>query len=216
MTTDELILEVCEALNLTSDEAKSRVARRLNARYRRVTSSIGMETTRRVGVSRAATIGNQTITFTNIEKIITVYTLNGTVNVLLEEITPDDMLVEPVINGNPTKYAIIRNYPTSVDLQLNCIPATTFTLYAQAITTLPALSGNSQPQFPESYHDVLVFGVMADEYRKMEKAQLAMSAEQDYERRLSDLRMWFATTAWKDTFSGKHQTTRWWQQGQPN
>lgn len=216
MTCDELILEVCEHLNLTSDEAKSRVARRLNSRYRRVTSSIGLESSRRTTVSKAATIGNQTITFTGVEKLITIYTTSGNVHTILEEITPDEMLNEPLINGNPTKFTVVRMYPTSVDIKVNCIPATTFTLYADADVTLTTISGSSQPQFPESFHDILVFGVMADEYRKMEKAQLAMSAEQDYERRLSDLRMWIAKTAWKDIYSSKNTTSKWWQQQNPN
>lgn len=216
MTCDEIIIEICEALNLTSDEAKSRVARRLNSRYRRVTSSIGLELSRRTTVSKAATIGVQTITFTGIEKLMTVYTVSGVVNKVLTEITPDEMLQESLINGNPSKYCIARVYPTSVDIKVNCIPATAFTLYAAAEVTFVTLAGNAIPQFPESFHDILIYGVMADEYRKMEKVQLAQASDADYERRLSDLRMWIAKTAWKDTYSSKNITNKWWQQGNPN
>jgi hypothetical protein len=215
MIADEIIQEVCEGLNLSSDEAKSRVARRLNARYRRVTSSIGLDTTRRAVVSKAATIGVSTITFTGVEKLLTVYTVNGTVNTLLEQITPDDMLSETVVSDNtPTKYAIYRVYPTSIDVKINSVPSGSgFTLYAEGETTQTTLAGSAQPQFPESFHDILVFGVMADEYRKMEKIQLAQAAEQDYEHRLSDLRMWIAKTSWMDVYQGKNQSAKWWQQG---
>jgi hypothetical protein len=35
------------------------------------------------------------------------------------------------------------------------------------------VSGSQEPAFPESFRDILIEGVLADEYRKLEKATLA-------------------------------------------
>lgn len=284
MIFDELTAEVCEKLNLTSDEAKSRVGRELNSRYRRATSSIGLETSRRTQVSKAATVGSQTITFTGIEKVITVIDKSSGKDIILDQITPDEMHEAPLRNEPARKFAVTNTHATSVDIIVDCIsvdgarsatiaaagsgysvndtltltggtststatfkvatiggggavtsvtihepgnytvepsnPVSTtssagigctltvtfggFTLYADGHITLATISGNSIPDFPESFHDLLVFGVMADEYRKMEKLQFSKDCENDYEKRLSDLRMWIAKSAWQDIHQGKN------------
>lgn len=216
MTADEIVQEVCENLNLTSDEAKSRVARRLNNRYRRATSSIGMESSRRGTVSTIAVIGNRTLTFTNVEKLITVYRVSGTKNVILTESTPDEMVDELLISDPPSKFAVTRIYPTSVDIKVNATPATAYTLYADAHVTLATLSGSAKPQFPESFHDLLISGVMADEYKKMEKSELAKDCENEYASRLSDLRLWIAKTAWLNKYQGRDAELEWWSIWLPN
>jgi hypothetical protein len=47
---------------------------------------------------------------------------------------------------------------------------------------------------------------MAGEYRKMEKLSLMQDAEANYEKRLSDLRMWIAKSAYLDVVQGKYTT----------
>jgi len=209
-----VVLEVAERLNLTSDEARSRIGRAVNNRYRRLTSSIGLDTTRRTQVSTAASIGIQTITFTGIEKVLAVIDKSSGKDIPLTQITPDEMHVQSLSNQPPRHFSINRVYATSVDILVDCIPATTFTLYADGLITVATLAGNQVPAFPESFHDILIFGAMADEYRKMEKMQLYQICESDYEKRLSDLRMLIAKSAYQDQYQGKSVTNkRWWQQG---
>lgn len=113
----------------------------------------------------------------------------------------------------PRNFSINRTYSTSVDIMVDCIPTTTFTLYADGLITLSTLAGNQVPAFPESFHDILVFGAMSDEYRKMEKIPLYQASEADYEKRLSDLRMLIAKSAYQDIYQGKSIVNkRWWQQ----
>src|SRR5688572_17183851 len=70
MTFLELVNEVTDRLNLTSDQAISRVGREINARYRRVTSSIGLGASRRVyDVAVQTVTDDKYLTFTGIEKI---------------------------------------------------------------------------------------------------------------------------------------------------
>lgn len=207
MIFEELVAEVCERLNLTSDEAKSRVGRALNNRYRRITSSIGLDTTRRVEVSSRADIGERTFTFEDIEKLLSVIDRSSGSDVVLAEVSADEINLLPVRSEPPRNYAVIRNHANTVDIYLDCEPTTEFTLYAKGFENLSTLSGSMEPDFPESFHDTLIFGAIADEYRKMEKVQLARDSETDYERRLSDLRMWIAKSAYMDIVQGK-QTNR--------
>lgn len=212
MIFDELVAETCERLNLTSDEAKSRVGRELNNRYRRMTSSIGLETSRRTQVSKTATVGSQSVTFSGIEKVSAVIDKStANLDIALAEVTMDELHVLPIKTEPPRHFAIDRMHYNTVTIKIDCVPATTFTLYADGIVNLTTLAGNSSPDFPESYHEILIFGAMADEYRKMEKVDLAHDCEQDYERRLSDLRMYIAKSGYLDIYQGKYksQSFRW-------
>lgn len=205
--------EVMDRLNLTSSEASDRIGRAINNRYRRVTSSIGMELTRRVTVSNTATIGNRTITFEGVEKLINVTDRSDTPYIILDEVTNDEMIKLPIRSDPPRNYAIVRYYSNAVDIYLDSIPATAFTLYADAHNEVINLAGDDEPEFSESFHDVLIFGAMAEEYRRMEKIDYARDSEQDYERRLSDLRMWLAKSAYLDLYQGKTNSEdrhKWW------
>lgn len=286
-----MVAEVCEQLNLTSDDAKSRVGRQINRRYRRVTSSIGLQTSRFTQVSKTATIGNQSITFTGIEKIIAVIDKTSGIDIPISQVTVDELHITPLRSEPPRHFAVTNTHATTVTIKLDCIPSNygaqlativsggtgytindiltltggtfteagkfkvittssgvitgvipvspgtytvdasnpvsttggtgsgaTFTitfggllLYADGHVTVATLNGSNTPDFPESFHDVLVFGAMADEYRKMEKLQFAQTAEADFERRLSDLRMWIAKSAYLDIYQGRYsgKTFRW-------
>lgn len=211
MVFDELVNEVCERLNLTSDDARSRVGRAVNSRYRRLTSSIGLETSRRVQVSAITTIGSRDLTFTGIEKVSAVIDKSSGKDIPLHQITPDEMLVMPFSSDPPRHFTVLRMHPTSVDIRLDSAGTSATTLYANGHITVSTLAGNQTPDFAESFHDILIFGAMADEYRKMEKMPLYQMCEQDYEKRLSDLRMWIAKSGYQDQYQGKDRTmnNRW-------
>lgn len=204
MIFDELVSEVCERLNLTSDEARSRVGRHLNNRYRRVTSGIGLESSRRTEVDATATIGETTLTFEGIEKILAVIDRSSGKDIVLEEVTPYEIVERPLRGEPPRLFAVTNMHPDSIDIQVDCEATTAYTLYAKGITSNSTMSGSDIPDFPESFHDLLVFGAMADEYRKMEKVELARDAEADFERRVSDLRMFIAKSAYMDLTQGRY------------
>ena len=289
MLFDEIVSEACERLNLTSDEAKSRVSRHVNNRYRALTTSIGLQTSRIVSVSQVATINNRLITFTNIEKILAVIDKTDPLqDIVLEQITPDEMHVTPQRLQPPRKFALWTMDPISVTIEVDCTPsqsassaviagggtgytigdvltlsggtlfsgknpttfkvatlgasnavatvtlgevgfytvlptnpvsvtggtgsgctltvtwAAPFTLYADALSTVTTLSGSQKPDFPESFHDILIYGAMADEYFKMEKPQMAQMFDQKFEQRLSDLRGFIAKTAYLDQYQGRY------------
>jgi hypothetical protein len=204
MIFDEIVAEVSERLNLTSDEAKSRIGREVNARYKRIVTSIGLETTSRVTLPATATIGSTVMTFTGIQKILAVIDRSSGTDVMLSQVTPDEFHILPVRGEPPRHFAITNITSNSVVIEIDCVPSTAFTLYVDAIESKATLAGAVSPAFPDSFHDVLIFGAMADEYRKMEKLEFSRDAEASYEQRLSDLRMFIAKSAYLDISQGRY------------
>ena len=205
MTFSQIQTEVLDRLNLSSSTAQTRIGRAINRKYRLVTTAIGMELSRRATVQMTVTMGVSEVIWSNVEKIINVYNRSVTPYRRLEEVTLDELrMVQPfTATDSPTKYAISANTADTVTITLNCIPQTAFTLYADVHQAVADLSGSDQPAFPESFHDVLIEGVLADELRKMEKPQLAQIAQSEFQRILSDLKMWAAKTAFADIYQGK-------------
>ena len=287
MTFNEIVNEVLDRMNLTSNEATTRVGREVNSRYKRVASSIGLNTSRPVSVSQAVTLGNQYVTFSGITKIVSVH--NRTAGIRLTEVTPveipviqidatgtadsgttttvvdterteatdvftgsviqftsgtlldessvitdfdpatDTITFSPAVStsvlaghtyrilaGNEDDERVFAVYAmgaTTVTIILDSIPTTAHTLFAEGLSNLSTLSGTGTPAFAEDFHDILVFGAVADELRKMEKQQLADRAESDFAQRLSDLRMFIAKSAYLDLYQGKVVNDKnWWKE----
>jgi hypothetical protein len=211
MTANELISYVADLVNQSSDEAKERIGRSLNVRYKQVTSAIGLASTRREEIPAVATIGSRYMTFTGVEKLENVFRRVGTKVYILDELTNDELLDTNIRTEPPHAYTVYSVAPTSVTIKLDCTPTTGFTLYATALQDASSISNTDVPNFPESYHDVLVQGVMADELSRKEKFDQAMVCEKKFESRLSDLRMFVAKTAYLSLYRGKHADAEgWW------
>src|SRR3954471_18727001 len=117
MTMNELVEYIAEDLNTPSLEAKTRIGHELNVRYKQVTSSIGLITSRRQEFDKQVTIGNRFVTFTA-EKLDTVFispdATNPNLNVILDELTNDEMLDVNVRDEPPTRYSVFSTTPTTV------------------------------------------------------------------------------------------------------
>jgi hypothetical protein len=205
MTFDQIVTDIMDRLNLSSSVAQTRIGRAVNRKYRLVTTAIGMDLSRRATTQATVTIGVSDLVFSNTEKIISVTNRTSTPYRRLSQVTLDELRQSmPFSTSNsPSKYAESSVHADSVTITLNVIPQTAFTLYAEVQTAVSDLSGSNEPAFPESYHDVLIEGVMGDELRKMEKPQLATLAQNEFQRILSDLKMWMAKSAFLDVYQGK-------------
>lgn len=211
MTMNELVAYIAEEISLTSPESRARIGRALNVRYKQVTSAIGMIPTRREVVTKLATIGSQFLTFSGIEKLDVVYRKVGTKNYILDELTNDEMLDTTPRDEPPLSYSIFSVAPSSVTIKMDCVPTTAFMLYTEGLADATTLTGTDSPAFPESFHDVLIHGVCADEYRRKEKPALAKDSAEKYEARLSDLKMFIAKSAYLEIYRGKHRPSEgWW------
>lgn len=193
MTFTELVTEVCERLNLTSSTAQTRIGRAINRIYREVGTSIGMSFARQTNVSEVVSIGNPEVTFSGTEKILQVWTITDSTPTILDEVMLAELRELTVPSSDaPKKWALRNTASNSVTIRLDKSPATAYVIYAEVIAEVTDLSGSNEPSFPESFHDILVEGVLKDEYRKLEKMSLAKDSENTFQRRLSDLRMFVA------------------------
>lgn len=211
MTFDDIVTEIMDRLNLTSDEATTRVGRRVNRVYRKVLSSIGVSpiAMRVFGIDADTVVGAQEVAFEGMHRVTRVYDANQTPRRDLDEVSIDELReTDAVESDTPTKWALVSAADGSVTIMLDKIPETEFTLTADGYGTTGDLSGDDEPSFPEIYHDVLVDGVLKDEYRKLEKTQLAADSRTDHENMLSDLRMWGAKQAYLKIRQGERSKTR--------
>jgi hypothetical protein len=125
-------------------------------------------------VNADTSIGIQTVTFTGVEKVLSVRAVASGSNRILEHVTPATLLSCPPQAGDaPSACAVTRMDAGSVVITLDVIPQAAFTLQADGYERADTLTGSQEPAFPESFHDILIEGVLADEYRKLEKATLA-------------------------------------------
>src|SRR3954469_9912696 len=108
MTFDEIVAEVLARTRQSSGEATTRIGRAVNDRYRRVTSSLGLATTRRAEATAAMVIGDPAVTFPG-DKVLAVF-LTGPDRRVLTEITFDTWRQRysssAPLTGTPAAYAI--------------------------------------------------------------------------------------------------------------
>ena len=208
MTFSEICLAVQDRLNLTSSSSLDRIGREVNDRHRRITSSLGINVTRRITTYATTTIGQTTLTFTGIEKIVNIIDRTNSPYRYLKEITIEELRnAQPSSNTFCSFYCIVGTTWNSVTVEMDCVPAIAFPLYADCLQNCTVLSGSMEPIFPESFHDILFHGALEDEYLKLEKVKLAQDSGIKYAQRLSDLRMWLAKSSSLDIVQGKTRGT---------
>lgn len=175
----------------------------MNAAYRRVTTSLGLDAARFVTRSATTTNGQQYVTFTEIEKIDRVLdTTTSTAIRLLPEVSIHTQRSTQPGAGQPGSWAFRNADADSVVILLDTVPQTSYSLQADGWTTLSDLSGSDEPVFPESFHDILVWNVVSEELLKKEKDKLAFTYQQKADRLLSDLRFHLANSPTQVTRQG--------------
>lgn len=208
MTFTEIKTEIKDRLGYTATTTDTRIGRLINQVYRAVTSAIGLRKARYTNATKVVTIGNAEVTFTATEKIyhVWVQTSAGVPTVLTE--VPIERLRESVAGDSdtPNSYAVKSITSNTVTIRLDATPETAYTLYADVLSEISDLSGSDEPAFPESFHDILIEGVLAKEYRKQQQLQLSRDSETTYQQRVSDLRMFLATSAYMDIQQGIFST----------
>lgn len=174
MTFTEIVTAICDHCNLGSDEAVARVGRSVNRHHKRITSTLGMNTTRFVTRSVSMTVGVQSVTFPNIEKIDRI--LDTTDSTAIRALTPvslDAQRKNQPGDSEPNTWAPRDTLSSSVTVLTDTVPQTAYSLQADGWAKLSDLSGSDTPVFAESFHDILTFYGIAEELLKKEKPQLA-------------------------------------------
>lgn len=200
-----------DRLNLTSEDAESRIVKRVQDRYRRVTSSNGLVTSRRV--SRTYVIDPDVVTILpdfrieGMNKVLRIVRVVGTASrALVDELSYDDVTSRNLSAGTPNNWGVKFIGGSYVIITFDRTAEESFTIEVEGVANLGVLSANDEPMFPEDFHDILVEGAMSDELRKLEKADLAGIAENNYKERLSDLKMFIAKSGYLTMYQGKSKT----------
>jgi hypothetical protein len=197
MTFTEIRTEAMSRLNLSSADAQTRIGSYINQRYRRLTSSLGLSTSRRTTVTENTVAGTDTLTF-DLEKLELVYILESGRRRVLKEIPYEDFrtkVVDHALSGIPDEYTVTEVSSNSTTVGLYPNPSAIIAILADGLDNAATLSGSDVPNFPADFHDILILGAMADELFKMEKHPLAKDFQMQFEQRVSDLRMFLAKSA---------------------
>jgi hypothetical protein len=212
MTFVQLQNRVMERLNLTSTEARTRIKAELNDRYREVQSAVNLARTRR-GVKSFNTVsGNANVTVSGVAKLLNVYD-PVILKRPLDEATPDQIRVldaAGVTSGPPRLYAVQVHSADEITLLLWPKPASVSGLKSDAILAGTDMSADAdEPSFPEDYHDILVHGVLADEYAKIDKLRPAGDKEEaKFEKRLGELRYFIISSGYLNMVSNDRRVGR--------
>lgn len=202
MTFTQIVTEVADRLNLTSDEALARIGRSVNERVKETVTSCGLATSVRGVVTAYTTIGDRYLTFVACEKLMSVFNPTAPQPWVLGERTFDTLRNNPLGYDPAQLYAIAKMQPTSVTIFLDCAPASSYALCADAYRSTVTLVGNQEPPFSENFHNAIVYGAMATEYDKMEKEAYANKMEAKYQLRLTELRYFIRTSAYLSIAQG--------------
>lgn len=228
-TFDEMVQDVAKRLNLTSPEALQRIGERINERYKKVTSSIGLITSRRQTRDfeiDPVTPANSTsgvdatdlpnLTIFGFEKILRITRTDDDTGgvTILKKVTFDRVEnINQQTDRLPHAWADKRMGSGFVVITLDSYTAgDPFTLHVEGYDITDVLADDAEPVLPTDFHDILIEGAMADELMKMEKLQLSTIREQKFESRLSDLRMFIAVNGYQDIYQGKDRPNQLWYQ----
>ena len=119
MTFTELVQAVMDRCDLTSSDATARVGREINSYYKRVTSTLGLVTARRTTVQQNATPGVRYLTFSGIEKVLSVQDRSVTPTTFLKMVSVEEIDDAAVGTGQPTMAAVYNLAAQAVTVYLD-------------------------------------------------------------------------------------------------
>lgn len=193
MTFDAIKQAVKGYCNLSSQEADTRIGEAINRHYQRVTASLGLDVARFVTRSTTMTAGVRTVEFSNIEKIDRILdTTDSSAIRTLREASMNTLRTTQPTDGQPTMWAPQSSTANSVTALFDTTPQTAYSLQADGWASQTHLQGNDEPQFAESYHDILTWSVVSEELLRKEKDRLALIYQQKADSLLAELRHFLA------------------------
>ena len=204
MTFTEIVTEIAAHLNLTSSEATTRIGRLVNIRYRRLVSSLNLDTSTRTASTVNPSVSSNEITLSSYNKVTRVADVSDGNVTVLKEVSWDELRETTLTaSDSPTMWAVKTVGADSVVIAFDVTFQTTDPdIRVDGYATVSTISGSTEPVFPETFHDILIMGVVADELMKMEKKSLSEKWERDYNRRMSELRMYLLKSRYIDRRQG--------------
>lgn len=209
MTYTEIVATVAKRCNLTSAEALLRIGDEVNERYKWIATSIGFNTIARRVAKATTTIGDRYLVFgpgngiLGVQKSLSVFNAGFNPPLVMGEITFDQMRNQVPGTDPAQQYAISEMGAKSVTIYLGSSPSTAYELSMDCLASVATLQGADEPAFSENYHDILIYGAMASEYDKLEKAVLADKKEKQFEGRMAELRLFIAKSAYLNIYQNR-------------
>jgi hypothetical protein len=219
MTFLEIQNRVMARTNLSSDVARERIKGFINERCRDVQTTVNLGSVRRGTVTATTTSGSSFLTPSGIIKPLTI--TFPEMNRVLGERSMDQMRVfDSALQwiGAPELYAVYKVNPSSIELFLEPQPDSDYDLTIDAVMRGADLTADDDvPGFPEDYHDILVFGALADELDHLEKQAASMKAEKKYATRLGELRYFIQKSIYMHRMQSGYMMSNWewWFYGSP-
>jgi hypothetical protein len=212
VTFTQIRSRVLSRTNQSSATAQTRVGEFINERYRALVTSINMGRVRGGSVSVNTVAATATIT----PAVIKPRTLRiESLNRILTELTLDQIRnidASNTLSGAPDSYAVIAYTATGCTIQLLPVPDDAYAIKIDGLVAGTDLSGVDVPAFPEDFHDILVFGALADEMDHLGRPDEAAKAEAKMNRRTGELRYFIAKSNYLHRVQGDNlwQGSWWW------
>jgi hypothetical protein len=203
LTFTEIRTEILNRMNLVGTDASTRVGSAINRHNARICAELGLDAIAYVQRTSTTSIGTRTLAFSNIEKIdrIRDATTSASLRFLTEDSFHDLKSMQPG-SGAPNKWAVQSVTASTVTVVFDNTPDAEYTIQADGQSTTTDLSGSDVPAIPKSFHDILTWYVLAEEYLRKEKVEIAKAYEIKATELLRALQFKFADSATKDTRQG--------------
>jgi hypothetical protein len=205
---------VLDITNGSSTTARTRVKRSLNLRYGQVQTGVNLMRLRRAIKNVELAVGDGDTTITNTSRVSSVYDPQMR-RVLLETTMEEIRRMDPGGDreGDPTHYVVFDQGSGTITIYFWPLTDRTRTvagsdaLKADVIAAPTDLSADGDvPAMPVDYHDVLIYGALADEWMHLQKFQLAKHNEGMFEKRLSELRYYVVKSNTQSMTQGAWET----------
>ncbi len=227
MTFLELQNRSMDRLNLSTDDARTRIKNFLNERIRKIQTSVSLGSVRRGVETYTLTADTNELTLIadedhdGIIKVRTV-TIPSSRRIPLNQITLDQMRAkEQVVGGGaiPMDYAVVDQSANSVTLRFWPTPTADQDVQIDGIKLGADLVDDGDVAgLPEDFHDALIYGACADENGHWAKEDKFQYYENLAEKRVREMRYFIQ----KSIYLHRHQqseslalTSWWWFYGAP-
>ncbi len=222
MTFLEIQNRCMDRLNLSSDDARSRIKNMINERVRALQTSCHLGQVRR-GIVTVLTVADEATV--ELDGIVLPKTLSIPAQRRILTSTSIDSLrvLDPAqtARGVPAQYAIALFAVDNTVIEMQPVPDAEYGIKVDGILSGVELVDDSDiPAFPEDFHDTIIFGVCADENQHWDKVDRFEYFDRKFEKRRNEARYFISRQIYLHRMQGGmsfdfSNNSWWWLYGAP-
>lgn len=190
MTFLELQNRAMDRLNLSTDDARTRIKNFINERVRSLQTSCHLGNVRR-GIVTVLTVADEATLELDGIVLPRTLTIPAQNRVLTSKTIDSFRILDPgqTTRGVPAAYAISLMAPDNTVVELMPVPDGEYGIKVDGIMTGVELTDDADvPAFPEDFHDTIIFGVCADENTHWDKLDRFTYYENKFKERRNEAR----------------------------